>query len=355
MKICILSTVALKHMTMISIYTDYLDNNRISYDIIYPDKYHEEEFSNAANIYRFEINISKYILSKIKPFYKFKFFAQKIIVENKYDFIIVWNEMSTLLFADFLKKNFKERYCVNVRDIYEFKNFLINYQLKKAIINAAFTTVSSKKYIHYLPKSQKYIVIHSINKNIMSKVKKIKKYNDALDPIYILYIGNIRFLDHVYKMLDVLGNDNRYIIEFAGQNSNAINDYIKINNIYNVKINGRFAYEKTGEYLQNADIIYNLYGDENINLRTALSNKLYYAVWLNIPILVYKNTYMFEVSNECGIAYGIDKDDFSNLADNLYAWYKNLDRKYIARKCEKFKEEALNSHNELYNELSQYV
>jgi len=356
MRICILSTVVLKHMVMSYIYTEYFEANGILYDIIYPDKYHEEEYSSASNIYRFEININSNKLLKIKEFYKYKKYAEELMIKNKYDFIVIWNEMTAFLFADFLKKNYLKKYCMNVRDIYGNRKILINYQLKKTITNAAFTTITSMKYIEYLPNDVEYIMVHSINNKIMKNIKLNNEKTCNNLPINILYIGNIRFYEHAYMLIDALGNDDRYIMSFVGVNSEIIGNYAKNKKIYNVVNIGRFPLEKTGEYLQNADIIYNLYGDNDVNLRTALSNKLYYSIWLHIPILVYKNTYIYTVANECGIAYGIEKNDFStNLADNLYSWYINLNTRSIAKKCEKYKREALQSHLMLIDILKKYI
>ena len=52
-KICILSAVNIKHMSLISIYTKYFKENGMDYDVIYMDKYNEEENIDAKNIYRF--------------------------------------------------------------------------------------------------------------------------------------------------------------------------------------------------------------------------------------------------------------------------------------------------------------
>ena len=40
-KICILSAVNIKHMSLISIYTKYFKENGMDYDVIYMDKYNE--------------------------------------------------------------------------------------------------------------------------------------------------------------------------------------------------------------------------------------------------------------------------------------------------------------------------
>ena len=48
-KICILSAVNIKHMAMISLYTERLLRNNIEFDIVYMDKYGESEEFPAKN------------------------------------------------------------------------------------------------------------------------------------------------------------------------------------------------------------------------------------------------------------------------------------------------------------------
>lgn len=43
MKVCILSAVNIKHMSLITLYTEVLKQQGIEYDIIYMDKYGEDE------------------------------------------------------------------------------------------------------------------------------------------------------------------------------------------------------------------------------------------------------------------------------------------------------------------------
>ena len=49
--ICILSAVNIKHMSMISLYTEWLLRDNIDFDIIYMDKYGENEDFPAKKKY----------------------------------------------------------------------------------------------------------------------------------------------------------------------------------------------------------------------------------------------------------------------------------------------------------------
>lgn len=52
-KVAILSAVNIKHMSLISLYTDILKNHEVQVDIIYMDKYGEDEVFDCDNKYRY--------------------------------------------------------------------------------------------------------------------------------------------------------------------------------------------------------------------------------------------------------------------------------------------------------------
>ena len=45
-RIAILSAVNIKHMSLISLYTEILKKNGVKYDIIYMDKYNEDDIQS---------------------------------------------------------------------------------------------------------------------------------------------------------------------------------------------------------------------------------------------------------------------------------------------------------------------
>lgn len=357
MRACILSVVEPKHMVMISMYTEFFDIHQIPYDIVYMDRYHVEEETNAENVYRCEINSTNSI-NKIIGYIKFKLYAQKVLKKIHYDFIAVWNEYTAVLFSNFLEREYKGRYSVNVRDLFDpddriRKPELLYPILNKAIQNSAFTTVSSGKYISYLTKFDKYIFVHSINAAILPPAINHKLRKD--EPIRILYIGKIRYLDEVKKLIYEIRNDNRFLMKFVGIGSENVKKIADSCGCRNIEFTGMFDSRQTNNYLKDADIIFNLYGDRKASVQTALSNKLYYAVCLNVPILVYKKTYMYEIANSCGIAFPVDDYPAGTVADNLYEWYNKLDFNAIHLKCEEFKEEAIRSHYIFEKELDRIL
>lgn len=354
-KICILSTVNIKHMSLIKLYTDYFDSNKIQYDIIYIDKYKEKENINAKKVYRYNLKIDREwnILKKIRKYYSFRPYAKKIIKENKYDFIIVWNSLTAILFSDFLISRFKKKYCLNIRDYFFEKNIFIYLLQKKLIVNSKFTTISSKGFEEFLPK-YKYIKIHSLNLSLLDRCEKRKDLISEEKPIRITFIGYVRFFEEDKKLIDELGNDSRFILQFFGQGAEVLNEYAKNKNYNNVICSGRFPVEDTYIYLNKTDIINNLYGSGKIELDTAISIKLYYGVFLRLPIIGFKNTYTSKVLEENNLGIAIEKN-YENLGDTLYDWYRNIDFEKFKCKCNEFIEEVQIENKELYTQIDKEV
>lgn len=355
-KICILSTVNIKHMTMLTMYTEYLEKNNIEYDIIYIDKYQEREFINAKNIYSYKLNINREwsMPRKLIKYYKFKKFAKDIIKNNGYDFIIVWNSFTAFMFCEFLSNKYKNKYCINIRD-YAYEKYLPVYLImKKVIKNSAFTTISSDGFRSFLPKYD-YITVHSLNDKLLNKCISRNELRKKEEPIKITFIGYVRFFENDKKLIDALGNDNRFIVQFFGEGSQKLELYAKEKKYNNIICKGRFEPSQTSDLLKGTDIINNLYGVGEIALDTALSIKLYYAVHLNIPILVFKDTYMAQISKKYGIGYEIEKDGFDNLGNRIFEWYHKLNQKEISDNCIVFKEEIKRSRKNIEDKMREYL
>ncbi|MBR4073267.1 MAG: hypothetical protein IKK24_04910 [Clostridia bacterium] len=353
-KVAILCASDLSRMTMASVYTEYLENNNIPYDIIYVDKYKDASPFGAAQYYPY--NVEGYENApfpiKLMHYWKMRKFVAKLLKENQYEFVIVWGELAAFLFADILKKSVPNKFCINIRDYFYNHIFFVQNRLKLAINNSRFFTVSSEAYLDFLPKGNS-IVMHSLNKKLLADIQPVKNLRDKEEPIRILYIGLIARLPYAYKMIDELGNDSRYELIFAGIGSEQIDSYIEGKNLTNIKTYGKFPATETNQYLKKADIIYNLYGYDNRHFDLALSIKLYYAISMNIPIMVFDGTFTGKVAEKCGIAFTLHGEEYDNLGDRLYQWYHRLSLEEISEKCYEFLKEVDQSQSNLIDSLDE--
>lgn len=355
-KVCILSTVEMSRMTLLSLYTEYLHAQGIEYDIICAKKNHKNNDPYAENIYEFDASktAKSSVLAKVAHFWNMRSFAKKLFRENDYSFVIVWNQVTAFIFADILRKSFKNRFCVNIRD-YHYDNFpFIKGRLKSVLNAAAFNTVSSNGFKRFLPKGE-YLMIHSFNEGLLSGLNRNDALRNENEPIRILNIGQIRWCENIFPMIDALANDSRYEMHFVGTGSEAVEEYIKGKNITNVFTKGAFSPSETPVYLKDADVIFNLYGVGNLHVDTALSIKLYYAIYLGVPILTYEGTYMNELASEAGIAYTVRPGEMSSFGDDFCNWYHALDKNEMDKKCVDLIERAKKSHASLFGLIDEYI
>ncbi|MBA4283881.1 MAG: hypothetical protein C0432_06285 [Candidatus Puniceispirillum sp.] len=321
-KIAVISIINLKHSSLLNIYTDYLIEEGIDYDIIYYDRYGIVENSSAEKIYKysnpFHNNMNP--LQKVYHYYKFRGFVAKILKENSYNQLIIWNSFTAYLVADIVLRKYRGKYILNIRD-YGFEKFKLVYSLMNILIKKSkLTTYSSPGFLEFLPydnNQDKLLFINSY-KNLEIEPKKTFKKNK---PINIGFIGNVRFINNDIKLLNVFKNDSRFMVSFYGTNSEILQEYCENNDIFNVNFEGPFPVEKTEFHLNNIDVMNNLYGYGSVALDTAVSIKYYHALTKAIPILVYEGTYMEKF---CTNKFVVQRNYDESFKDELFNWYTNL-------------------------------
>lgn len=334
-KVVFICAANIKHMTLISLYTERFMNAGQEFDIIYIDKYHEIEMYNGANnLYRYElfINPNWSFPRKLIAYWGFRKFAINIINIKKYDFIIVWNEFTAFMFESYLRNVFPGRYCVNIRD--ENYNYIpfVQYKYKKVLEKSCFNTISSDGFRTIFPKGN-YLFVQSYNRILIESVEKSSRKRNNDESIRIMFIGRMSYPDTMKRAINALANDSRFELWLIGEGCDIFRDYIKKLEAANIIIYGAFHPAETGKFLKNADIIYSLNKENDVHSDTLLPIKLYYAIGRNIPILAYKSSYTYEYAKKYGIDIGITNAEFKCIGDIIYNRYNELSYKEIAEGC----------------------
>lgn len=346
-RVAILSCVNIKHMSLISLYTDILKKEGVPFDVIYMDKYGEDEEIACNHKYRYINKIERDLprfLKKVK-YYMFKPWACRILKRNNYDFIIVWNDLAIFLFANFLSRHFRGKYCLNVRDnmYYDKPKYAKMYQ--RCFSNSSFNTVSSKGYLSFLPKGVAYYPINSLNLSVLKGMKVHERMRNAHERIRIGFVGYVRYFERNQRLLDCFANDPRYEIHFYGKCANVLKEYAESKGIGNGVFHDSFPVSETAKYLENIDIMNNLYGNNTLNVRNAISIKLFHSLYARIPILVNVNTYIGQLANELGIGYYVTEFTPA-FKDDLYRWYHSLDFERLRTSCIEYLEKAMVENRE---------
>lgn len=354
-KVCIVSTVNLMHMTLVSLYTEYLQKNGIKYDIVYIDKYGVDEVNEANNVYKYYVKNTKSKILKMINVLRFTSYAKKIIRQNKYDLLIVWNELTAVLMSNFLAKKYKGKYIVNIRD-YGFNDLpFIKKRTKRVIKSSSLTMVSSNRFLEFLPKMDKYLFVHSFNKKIFENVTFEYRKKESNQAITILFIGKMSYLQESKRFIEKLGNDKRFLLKFVGAGTEELKPFIEEKQFKNVEIIGAFSPNDTAKYLVEADIINNLYKFGTTAVDTALSIKLYYSIYLKIPILTYDNTNTNTYAEKAGVNITIPNEEPTSMADFIYNKYQCWDEKQAREKAGEVMKEIIDSQNALNDKMKEIL
>lgn len=352
---CLISFCNIYILPYAKLYINTILNSGAECHLIYWDR----DAVNGANdkfegcvkfCYQNKILSVSSIKDKIKGYIGARRFVLKLLSTNNYDGIIFLQTHTAVACESILKKKYAGKYLVDIRD-YTLENWFLYKNLEKKVINNSYATViSSPAYSKFLPKHD-YVVAHNFSPFPEEIVEKNKAVNvtKRVDPIQISFVGTIRFIEMDKKILRLFANDNRFKINYFGTGSEVLRDFCRKENITNTEFYGSFSPDMTPLFYQKTDLINNLYGNHTPFLDYALSNKLYHAAQLYIPILVCPDTYMEEVCNRYNMGFVFDVED-PKSKENLYRWYCNLDREILIKGCDTFISSVI-EENRSFNQL----
>lgn len=308
-----------------------------SFDIIYWDRCGIDESCDACNCFRFEKIISPNSgkLKKLQAYIEFMHFINKILVTRTYKKLIIFPTQAAWLIRHQLSKRYKNKYILDIRDYAGENHALFKWLTQKAVKNAGICSITSPAYRLFLP-SRNYIVSHNIQpideKIIMDY--RSRKHIEG-EPISLSFIGSVRFIDQQKKILMVFKNDPRFHLNYIGKGSEQLADFCKEQDIRNITLIGRFDRSQLPYYYLKTDVAINVYGNHDPYLDYALSNKLYSAALMGMPILVSPNTYMADIAQKYGFGFSFNMLD-CNICNAFYKWYCQIDISSLRKGCDDF-------------------
>ena len=268
--------------------------------------------------------------------------------------MFVFTPNAGMLIYRTLQKKYKKRYVLDIRDFWmEDKRWFLKIE-ETLIRNSFCTAISSEAYKRFLPKHE-YILTHNTQnldngdiEHFRNRTKSNKK------PIVLACVGGIKHIEYDKRVIDYFANDTRFELRYIGRGYDALEGYCKQKRILNVYCEGEFPMAQTLGKYEGADLILNMYGNHDKYLDYALSNKLYFAAQLGIPIVVCPDTYMSEVceKNEFGIAVDINREQDK---DKLVAFYDSLNISELIRSCDIFLEQVNKDEEKFINSISAFV
>lgn len=315
MRVGIIAANNIRYSPYIFSYTEILKKIDVEYELIIADRYGlKENFDSVVHVLPWD-----HSQKTIVNYLKYTSNVKAIIRKQRYDALIILTSVNAAFLGIWLKRHYKGRYIVDIRD-YSHENIYPYFLLEKiAVQNSLMNVISSRKFTEFLPQAE-YSVCHNFNEN----ARIVPCFQRSEGQITIGYVGGVSYVDQCKKLMALVVKDSRFKMEFFGtstkeeQMRRAINEF----DCDRIIFHGAYAAAEKESILQKVDILFNAYGNGIPLLDCALSNKLYDSLIYKKPILTCPGTYMTEMAGP--LAYPIDLERETSL-DALYDWYMRID------------------------------
>lgn len=277
---------------------------------------------------------------KLVGYLRFRHGFKKLIEHDKYSGIIFLHSPASVLTYPLWSGSFDKRVLIDVRDFTYEGNPAFRHLEAKAIGRASTVVISSPGYKSFLP-DHAYFQMHNASDYGPERNRNLREVCNSAPgagaPICMACIGSAKNPAVDRRVIDLFGGDPRFKLLYAGRGFGCLEPYRKERGFDNIEVHDEFPSEDTFDFYKGVDIVMNLYGSGSPLWDYALSNKLYLAAQLGIPILVFRNTEMARFSGKHGFGIAVDLDD-GNVPDEVYDAYSKMRREDVARNCDRFLE-----------------
>lgn len=332
-----------------------------------------ENYENpAVSIKRIPIKSAESPIKRIPQYFDFSKQALKALTFNKPDIIHLQG-------LDMLKiaVDYKKEYDPNVAIVYEvadvhrylttqskniikqgIKHYLIQLEETCSKYVDKLIITSPKYYEMYFHKfySQEETLVFE-NYPDLSVFRGFQARNFYEEPLNVSYIGGVRYKEQIRILLQV-AKDLPITVDLAGYEDGEPEIENLAKTMSNVKWHGKYDYKQDIKGLyEDADVIFSVYDADLYNVRIALPNKYYEAIYCQKPIIVAKNTYLEERVSNLGVGVSVDchseeelkqailflmnKDNYQEISNNCVAAKSKI-------KDGNYKEDLLNLYMSLY-------
>lgn len=130
------------------------------------------------------------------------------------------------------------------------------------------------------------------------------------------FIGGVRYKEQM-KMLIGAAKRCKVNVLFAG---GGFDDEIEsiCKTIPNIEYYGKYDYDtEIASLYEKCDCVYSVYNADMNNVKVALPNKLYEAIYCGLPIIVAKNTYLAELVESLGVGVAVSHSESTELEEVL--------------------------------------
>lgn len=320
MKVGIIAANNLRYSPYVYFYTDIMEHANVDYEIIVPDRNEgEDNEKNICCVLPWKKGGNTFF-----NYIRYAGAVKKMARQKKYDALIILTSNNAVFLAPWLKRCYRGKYIVDIRD-YTHENILPYYWLqKKAVKNSMLNVISSPKFCCFLPKAR-YLTCHNIT--VKHEVNAIFEKNTS-EQIDIGYVGALNYEEQCKCLISLVCADPRFRLSFYGSSDlePKLKAFAEELDCERIQFYGRYDNNEKPGIIQKIDILFNAYGNKTPLLDYALSNKLYDAMAFRKPIITSPGTYMDELAGP--MSYPIDLNTEQSL-DGLNDWYRKLQESEI--------------------------
>jgi len=297
-------------------------------------------------------------LKRIADYFKSFKQLKNILKQNRYDTLIVNNIDTLALFK--LSSLFQKIQTQVIVEISDLRSHTYTNSFKSKVMKSIekfmfrfvdkLIVTSPKFYDMYYKtifKDKPFVLENKpLSNMIPNRLEKVK--NDKI----IIGIVGLLLQGKPYKTLfETIKDNDRYEVHIYGKG--VFEDLVKeyANKYNNIKFFGEYNFFKdSAKIYSTLDILYMPYDTTNgsLNNKIALPNKLYEAIYFQVPIITSKGTYLGELVEKYNIGKIIKCCDTEELINELNKFYGNIDNfKYL--------DKSIYIGDDDYNRLEEYV
>lgn len=182
--------------------------------------------------------------------------------------------------------------------------------------------ISSPGFKHWLPAENEYIISH----NTASDIFVGEGYKAGLNnKIIILTIGALRDANSNIALINFLGNNNQFLLQFSGKGSatSIIQEYVNIHKLNNVLVTGEYKKEDESSIVSKVDMI-NILLSHNMISDYLMSNRVYLSVTHGKPMIVNSKCTQADFVKQYNLGVIIDEND--NIAEKIKDYWIHFDK-----------------------------